>query len=184
IRMRMILNCHRIAVRDPTFNLPALAPVRARELPSVPPRAPPGTSSFRRMRLGMGTWVAIEATAESETVAARAIEAAFAAFAAVEQRMHPTRAGSDVARVNAAALGVNAGGDLRLFGARPETILLRRAGHGYRPLVLENAALAVSDLDEPRRPPEHQGYYIRGTRGLRPDTIGTMRRHAAVLARD
>jgi len=225
------------------------------------------------MRLGMGTWVAIEATAESETVAARAIEAAFAAFAAVEQRMHPTRAGSDVARVNAAALGVrtpihastarvlslalelstltdgvfdpclplrcgrltdlelgrstgeahpwviphvplaldlggiakgyaidcaidalreggcaaggvNAGGDLRLFGARPETILLRRAGHGYRPLVLENAALAVSDLDEPRRPPEHQGYYIRGTRGLRPDTIGTMRRHAAVLARD
>src|SRR5438067_1518349 len=57
-------------------------------------------------------------------------------------------------------------------------------GHGYRPLVLENAALAVSDLDEPRRPPEHQGYYIRGTRGLRPDTISTMRRHAAVLARD
>src|SRR2546421_9163014 len=43
-------------------------------------------SSFRRMRLGMGTRVAIEATAESETVAARAIEAAFAAFAAVEQR--------------------------------------------------------------------------------------------------
>src|SRR5207245_721460 len=58
------------------------------------------------MRLGMGTWVAIEATAESETVAARAIEAAFAAFAAVEQRMHPTRAGSDVARINAAALGI------------------------------------------------------------------------------
>src|SRR5437764_14619916 len=57
------------------------------------------------MRLGMGTWVAIEATAESETVAARAIEAAFAAFAAVEQRMDPTRAQRHLARLNAAALG-------------------------------------------------------------------------------
>jgi thiamine biosynthesis lipoprotein len=221
----------------------------------------------------MGTWVAIEATAESEAVAARAIEAAFAAFATVERCMHPTRAGSDVARINAAALGIrtpihtttavvlslalrlneltdgvfdpclplkhgrltdlelgrssgevdpwvithaplaldlggiakgyaidcavealreagcvaggiNSGGDLRLFGARPETILLRRPGHSYRPLVLENAALAVSDLDEPRRPPEHQGYYVRNADGTHRGTADFTPRHAAVLAGD
>jgi FAD:protein FMN transferase len=225
------------------------------------------------MRLAMGTWVAIEATAESQTVAAKAIEAAFATFAEVERRMHPTRAGSDVARINGAALGVrtpihastaevlslalhlneltegvfdpclptehgrvtdvelghssgedpcwaiahaplvldlggiakgyaidcavealreagcaaggvNAGGDLRLFGARPETILLRRADHSYRPHLLENAALAVSDLDEPRRPPEHRGYYLRSVDGDCRDTAGVAPRRAAVLACD
>jgi FAD:protein FMN transferase len=229
------------------------------------------------MRLGMGTWVAIEATAESATVAATAIEAAFAAVAQVERRMHPTRAGSDLARINGATLGVrtpihastaevlslaqhlheltegvfdpclplrsgrladlelgrspcegqcwaiahaplaldlggiakgyaidcavealreagcaagsvNAGGDLRLFGARPETILLRRADHSYRPQVLENAALAVSDLDEPRRPPEHRGYYVRRGERIRRepgrDTVGVPPRHAAVIAPD
>jgi FAD:protein FMN transferase len=223
--------------------------------------------------MAMGTWVAIEATAESPTVVATAIEAAFAAVAEVERRMHPTRAGSDLARINGAMLGVrtpihastaevlslaqhlneltegvfdpclplrsgrladlelgrspceaqcwaiahaplaldlggiakgfaidcavealreagcaagsvNAGGDLRLFGARPETILLRRADHSYRPHVLENAALAVSDLDEPRRPPEHRGYYVRGVDGDRRDAAGAIPRHAAVLAAD
>lgn len=225
----------------------------------------------------MGTWVAIEATAESPTVVATAIEAAFAAVAEVERRMHPTRAGSDLARINGATLGVrtpihastaevlslaqhlneltegvfdpclplrsgrladlelgrspceaqcwaiahaplaldlggiakgyaidcavealreagcaagsvNAGGDLRLFGARPETILLRRADHSYRPRVLENAALAVSDLDEPRRPPEHRGYYVRRGERIRRepgrDTAGAPPRHAAIIAPD
>jgi FAD:protein FMN transferase len=225
----------------------------------------------------MGTWVVIEATADSQTVAAKAIEAAFAAFAEVERRMHPTRAGSDVARVNAAAPGVrtaihtstarvlslalrlneltqgvfdpclptkcgrltdlqvsrssceaefwviaqaplaldlggiakgyaidcavealreagcaaggvNAGGDLRRFGARPEIILLRRADRSYRPHLLENAALAVSDLDEPRRPREHRGYYIRSVirsgGSACADTVGAVHRHAAVLAGD
>jgi thiamine biosynthesis lipoprotein len=224
------------------------------------------------MRMSMGTWVAIEATAESETVAAKALEAAFAAFAAIEQRMHPTRAGSDVARINAAALGartpihastarvlslaltlnrltdgvfdpclptergrvtdlelgdssdgapwviahaplaldlggiakgyavdcavealreagcvaggVNAGGDLRLFGTRPETVLVRRADRSLWPLVLENAALAVSDLDEPRRPPEHRGFYVRSGAPIPRDADAAVERHAAVLAAD
>ena len=76
---------------------------------------------------------------------------------------------------------VNAGGDVRVFGDRTETILLRRRAQGgaediYRPVVLNNAALAVSDLDATERPQEHQGYYNRfGT---------TQRRYAAVLARD
>ena len=215
----------------------------------------------------MGTWVAIEASAESEAVAAGAIEAAYAEILEVERRMHPEREGSDIARINSAALrvrtpihastwevlrlaqrlneltggvfdpclpsspgrltdlelsgplarsaawvvrraplaldlggiakgyaidraiaalgaagcnagAVNAGGDLRLFGARRETILLRYRDHGYRPLALQNAALAVSDLDEPRRPPGHRGYYVRS------GAAAAMRRYAAVLAPD
>jgi len=213
----------------------------------------------------MGTWVAIEAAAESEVTAACAIEAAFAAVSQVERRMHPEREGSDIARINSAPLHVqtpihastwevlrlaqrlngltdgvfdpclplrpgcltdlelsgpspgpepwvvrraplaldlggiakgyaidcaiaalraagchagvvNAGGDLRLFGARRETILLRHGDHGYQPLVLQNAALAVSDLDEPRRPPGHRGYYVRT------GAAAAWRRYAAVLA--
>jgi thiamine biosynthesis lipoprotein len=75
---------------------------------------------------------------------------------------------------------VNAGGDLRVFGDRQETILLRR-GAGtrayFRPIDLTNAALAVSDLDAVEWPAEHQGYYSR---------VGptTSLRYAAVVARD
>lgn len=226
----------------------------------------------------MGTFVAIEATAPSETIAVSAIEAAFAAVVDVERRMHPSRAGSDVARINAAPPGartaihasttavlrlalllnkltegvfdpclpaqsgrladleldesmadeaasvtshapltldlggiakgyavdravaalrqagcvagmVNAGGDLRVFGARPQTVLVRRADRSYEPLVLDNAALAVSDLDERRRPPEHRGYYVRTSPLIRgagavSDLDVPSRRHAAVLAGD
>ena len=216
----------------------------------------------------MGTFIAIEAEASSKLTAASAIEAAFAAIGEVEQRMHPSQAGSDVALINEAAPGaktmihpstaevlrlalllnkltdgvfdpclpaqsgrladlelgdcaaegtawviahaplaldlggiakgyaidcavatlrnwgcvagfVNAGGDLRLFGERAETILVRCADRSYEPRLLGNAALAVSDLDEPRRPPEHRGYYIRS--GIH---MGAAQRHAAVLARD
>ena len=54
----------------------------------------------------MGTWVAIEAAAESEVTTACAIEAAFAAVSQVERRMHPEREGSDIARINSAPLHV------------------------------------------------------------------------------
>jgi len=209
----------------------------------------------------MGTWVAIEATSDSASSATAAVEAAFTAVLEVEQRMHPQRAGSDLARINSAELLtpieihastwellqlakrlnaltagvfdpclpcrpgrltdleigpepwvvcrspvaldlggiakgyaidratdalltrgcaaglVNAGGDLRVFGARTEVILLRRSDRTYRPLELREAALAVSDMDAHQSPPEHQGYYVRA--GSAP-----IRRHAAVLAKD
>ena len=73
---------------------------------------------------------------------------------------------------------MNAGGDLRLFGARRETLLLRYPDHSYQPLLLQNAALAVSDLDEPRRPPGHRGYYVRS------GDCGGARHYAAVQAPD
>jgi FAD:protein FMN transferase len=225
----------------------------------------------KRLRIALGTWIAIEASGAAgpdDQVAgetAQAVDAAYAAISAVEARMHPTRAGSDLARINAAPLDspievqadtwqllklaqrlhrltdgifdpclpthagrlqdleisskgpllichapvqldlggiakghaidlaieklsslgctsglVNAGGDLRVFGDRQETILLRR-GAGtrayFRPLDLANAALAVSDLDAVEWPAEHRGYYSR---------VGptTSLRYAAVVAKD
>ncbi len=73
--------------------------------------------------------------------------------------------------------GVNAGGDLRVYGGS-EKVLLRRADGSCVPLTLEDEALAVSDLDAKvgRRPPEHQGYYRRSGE-FRP-----VRRYAAVVA--
>jgi hypothetical protein len=53
---------------------------------------------------------------------------------------------------------------------------------------LEDAALAVSDLDCPDRPIEHQGYYVRDCDGRsdrrmrRTDAARSANRHAAVLA--
>ena len=71
---------------------------------------------------------------------------------------------------------VNAGGDVRLFGERRETLFVRRANGRGRPLALADTALAVSDLDARERPREHRGYYVRGTRPT------GRRRYAAVLA--
>lgn len=212
--------------------------------------------------------MAIEAAASSPEAALAGTEAAFAAIAQVDSRMHPTRPGSDVARVNLEAPGVrvpidvstwwvlrlaqrvqaltegmfdpclpdrpgrladlelsaraasdcapwalchapllldlggiakgyaidcaidalvaagcvaglvNAGGDLRVFGARREPILLRHTDGTCRPLELENTALAVSDIGAQRRPSEHRGYYSPS------GDHRAVRRYAAVLARE
>ena len=231
-------------------------------LPALPSDRP---HAARRLRTGLGTFVAIEATASCEAVALAALESAFAAIAAVDRLMHPSRAGSDIARLNGAAPGsavpldhstwsllklaqrvhaasggtfdpclpslpgrltdlelapatdagtfsarchrplaldlggiakgyaidraiaalvaggstgglVNAGGDLRLFGSRSQSILVRDASGACEPCVLANTALAVSDLEAQRRPGEHRGYYRRNPGG------GPPRRYAAVLA--
>jgi FAD:protein FMN transferase len=75
--------------------------------PALPLRSSVRTArdgvTVARLRIAMGTSLAIEATAESEETARIAIEAAFDAVADVEARMHPRRPGSDVARINAAA---------------------------------------------------------------------------------
>ena len=53
---------------------------------------------------------------------------------------------------------VDAGGDLRVFGRRPEPVRLGR--HGHVVLEIANAALAVSE-PTPQPPPGHRGYYSR-----------------------
>jgi hypothetical protein len=74
-----------------------------------------------------------------------------------------------------------------VFGDRKDTILLRR-GAQFHPVDLENAALAVSDLDATERPEEHQGYYKRvsviATDGISNANPATERRYAAVVAQE
>jgi FAD:protein FMN transferase len=62
--------------------------------------------TVKRLRISLGTFVAIEATAGSVFAAVAAVEAAFAAIAQIERRMHPQAAGSDLARINTAPLHV------------------------------------------------------------------------------
>ncbi|MGH8140397.1 MAG: FAD:protein FMN transferase [Steroidobacteraceae bacterium] len=63
--------------------------------------APP---TVRRLRVSLGTLVAIEATSGSVAAAQAAIDAAFAAVTAIDRRMHPRAAHSDLGRINSAPL--------------------------------------------------------------------------------
>lgn len=231
--------------------------------PLLPVPLPQTGSPLRRMRIQLGTWVAIEASAPSQAVAGAAIDAAFAAVDQVAALLSPERAGSDLQRVNGADCGVtvgihehtyrllcfaqrlnrlsdgifdpclphrpgtvrdlelhanplpaavcgaplqldcggfakgfavdqavaalrgagcewglvNAGGDVRVFG-RAQTVFVRAAGGSARALELADGAVAVSDLDAPRAPSGHRGYYRRG------NAAPGARRFAAVRARD
>ncbi|MBS0419006.1 MAG: FAD:protein FMN transferase [Proteobacteria bacterium] len=65
-------------------------------------------STVKRLRVSLGTLVAIEATADSSRRAEAAIEAAYEAISHVDCRMHPHKAGSDLARINGSPLHVPA----------------------------------------------------------------------------
>lgn len=58
-----------------------------------------------RLRIALGTFIAVEAEAPDEVSAAQAIAAAFAAVSKVERLMHPTGAESDLARISACPKG-------------------------------------------------------------------------------
>ncbi len=221
-----------------------------------------GAATVRRMRVAMGTWVALEAAAGSADAAQEAIRAAFVAISEVDRLMHPGREGSDLAAICTAAPGtrvevhrrtwevlclarrvseashgvfdpclpssagrlrdiefgsdpvvvchapvaldlggiakgyavdraievllaagclsglVNAGGDLKVFGAARYPIHLKR-GKEVRQTQLANMALAVSDADAGGRPSGHRGYYSRES--TQPQLAC---RYAAVLAPD
>jgi thiamine biosynthesis lipoprotein len=58
-----------------------------------------------RLRIGLGTLIAISAEADAALCTLSAIEAAFEAIAQVESLMHPTRAGSDLLAIRQGTLG-------------------------------------------------------------------------------
>jgi len=63
-----------------------------------------------RLHVALGTFVAIEAEAETRLCAEQSLAAAFAAIARVERTMHPHRAGSDLA----ALASLRSGSELRV----------------------------------------------------------------------
>jgi thiamine biosynthesis lipoprotein len=60
--------------------------------------------STRRLRVALGTWVAIETRADNPLMEQAAIEAAYACIGEVERWMHPHREGSDLTHIKSAAL--------------------------------------------------------------------------------
>jgi len=58
-----------------------------------------------RLRIGLGTIIAVSAEADAPLTALSGIEAAFHAIAQVECLMHPTRAGSDLLAIRQGTLG-------------------------------------------------------------------------------
>lgn len=68
------------------------------------------------------------------------------------------RAIEAIAATGCTAARVNAGGDVRLWGGRAETLTVGRTG-GVQ-VALRDAALAVS-AESATAPPEHLGYYCR-----------------------
>jgi thiamine biosynthesis lipoprotein len=210
------------------------------------------------MRLAMGSFVTVHASATSKDRVEVAIESAFATVAQLEGSLHPHRIGSDIAAINAVRLGtlvkaaastmqvlkiaaevfaasdgvfdpclpthsgtfatielredsaivrkevcldlggiakgfavdealtalrkhgcldgsVNIGGDVAAFGAR-ELIGLRRADDSLVQFELENAAVAVTNVNAVSQPAEHRGYYKRAASRSR------IRDYAAVFA--
>jgi thiamine biosynthesis lipoprotein len=71
---------------------------------------------------------------------------------------------------------VNAGGDLRVFGVRPQAILLRDPSGHYRSVPLREAAVAVSARHAPGAPSGHRGFYVRCA------AVAACRDYAAVCA--
>jgi len=83
----------------------------------------------QRLRVALGTWVTIEATAATELLAVTGIEAAYRVIAELESRMHPRREGSDLARINSA----------------PPQTRIPIADSTWRVLRLAQAVHAISD---------------------------------------
>ena len=59
-----------------------------------------GPGTVRRLRVSLGTLVALQATGSSAFAAEAAVEAAFAAVTEIDRRLHPQSADSDLARIN------------------------------------------------------------------------------------
>ena len=89
----------------------------------------PSAVCVQRLRVALGTWVTIEATAPTELLAVTGIEAAYRAIAEVELRMHPRREGSDLARIS----------------SDPPHTRIPIADSTWRVLRLAHAAHALSD---------------------------------------
>jgi thiamine biosynthesis lipoprotein len=104
------------------------------------------STCLSRLRIAMGTFVAVEAEASSAAAAERGITAAFEAILAVERLMHPTRTGSDLA----ALAGCPPGTPLKVhpwtWGLLHLCRLLGTASGGIFDPCLESAPGRVGDL--------------------------------------
>jgi thiamine biosynthesis lipoprotein len=101
---------------------------------------------LRRLRPLLGTFVAIEIPGESPGAAA-AVEAAYSAIGRVEELMHPRRAGSDLARIGAAAPGQSTTVDPWTFEVLRLAQRLHRESSGAFDPCLPSAPARMRDVE-------------------------------------
>jgi thiamine biosynthesis lipoprotein len=112
---------------------------------------PPSESAHdaSRLRIAMGTTIAIDAEASTAHDALAGIEAAFAAIAQVEALMHPTRSGSDLSAIHRGGLGLPVG----IHSWTWEVLALSRRLHqlskGAFDPCLPDSAGRIADLEFP-----------------------------------
>jgi thiamine biosynthesis lipoprotein len=106
-------------------------------------------NSQRRLRIGLGTFIAIEAAGVPGKDAAAAIDAAFAAVELVQRLMHPTEAHSDVTALNAGAPGLAVRVHAWTWELLQLAQQLNRLSHGLFDPCLPDGAGRLHDLELP-----------------------------------
>jgi thiamine biosynthesis lipoprotein len=100
-----------------------------------------------RLRVALGTFVAVEAEAETATAAERGLDAAFAAVSEVERLMHPERGGSDLAALAACQPGVAVAVHPWTWDVLALSRRLHRASRGIFDPCLSDAPGRLVDLE-------------------------------------
>jgi len=100
-----------------------------------------------RLRIGMGTFIAVEAEARAHSVRLSGIEAAFAAIDRVAMLMHPARAGSDLSAIHRAPPGTEVSVASWTWEVLALSKRLHRASRGVFDPCLPDAAGRITDLE-------------------------------------
>jgi FAD:protein FMN transferase len=103
--------------------------------------------SMSRLRVALGTFVAIDAEASNPADAERGVAAAFAAISAVERLMHPTRRGSDLAALAACPIGTPVTVHAWTFEVLELCQVLHRLSQGIFDPCLDTASGRMCDLE-------------------------------------
>lgn len=100
-----------------------------------------------RLRIALGTFVAIDAEASDQRCAERGIAAAFAAVSAVERLMHPTRCDSDLAALAGSPVGTPVMVHAWTFEVLELCKRLHQLSHGVFDPCLDTASGRMPDLE-------------------------------------
>lgn len=104
-------------------------------------------AQISRLRAALGTFVAFEAEARTTQQAADAIDSAAAAVMRVDRLLHPTHPGSDLANINAGAVGAEIHIDRWSFELLQLSQRLHRLSKGVFDPCLPVAAGRLRDLE-------------------------------------
>ncbi len=130
----------------------------------------------RRLRIAMGTFIALEAEAFDPGTAQTALECAWQAIQRVEQLMSPSRAGSDLHRLSTAACHREVQVDAETWRVLELARQVNTATHGVFDPCLPQGPGRLADLEL------LEGWRVRKRRSLQLDLGGIAKGHAVDLA--